>query len=121
MTDGVIQKVSDHALDHRHVGVHQRQSPRHINTQVHLARAGGKLKLLRHVGNQFSHGKTLALGLDAAVLKTRQLEQLLRQMAYLLPLTQRGSEVLLMLLRRQRGGFERQRFQITQQRRQRGA
>lgn len=63
----------------------------------------------------------LALGLDAAVLKTRQLEQLLRQMAYLLPLTQRGSEVLLMLLRRQRCGFQRQRFQITQQRRQRGA
>jgi pyruvate,water dikinase len=55
------------------------------------------------------------------VLKTRQLKQLLRKMAHLLSLAQRGGEILLVLLRRQRGGFQRQRFQIAQQRGQRRA
>ncbi|SSW84380.1 Uncharacterised protein [Klebsiella pneumoniae] len=89
--------------------------------QIDLARAGRELKLLRHVGNQLRHCEPLALGFNTAVFKSRQLKQLLRKMTDLLPLTQRGGEILLMLLRRQGGGFERQGFEIAQQRGERRA
>ena len=115
MAHRVIQQVGHHAFNHRHIGVYHRQRPRHVNMQIDLARAGRELKLLRHVGNQLRHCEPLALGFNTAVFKARQLKKLLRKMPDFLPLTQRGGEILLVLLRRQGGGFERQGFEIAQQ------
>ncbi len=89
--------------------------------QIQFARAGGQFELLRHVRDKLRHREAFALRLNATMFQARQFKQLLRKVAHLLPLTQRSGEILLMLLWRQRGGLERQGFQIPQQRGERCA
>jgi hypothetical protein len=61
---------------------------------------------LRHIGNQLTGSKALALWLDAAMLQPRQLKQLLRKMADFLPLSQGNGQIMLRLFRRQGIGFQ---------------
>ena len=112
----VVKQVDQHALHHGHIGGDGRQSGYDVGHQALAARLGRQLELLEHVLHQVGQPEALHLGLDHAVLQPRQLEQLLRQPAYLAALIQCDVQVTAALVARELIGLHAQSFKVAVQR-----